>query len=103
MVMDLRSFEAPWTEGEYSTFLEEDFERANWARPRQVKLPWDDSHERQDQTPQSIGARDAALGGLILSLLVATILGKVDPMKAYFSHIYASRNTWPFEKSPTWT
>ena len=84
MVMDLRSFEAPWTEGEYSTFLEENFVRANWARPRQVKLPWDDSHERQDQTPQSIGARDAALGGLILSFIVATILGKVDPNEIIF-------------------
>ena len=84
MVMDLRSFEAPWTEGEYSTFLEEDFERANWARPRQVKLPFDDSHERQDQTPQSIGARDAALGGLILSFIVASILGKVDPNEIIF-------------------
>ena len=75
MVMDLRSFQTPWTEGEYSTLLEEDFERANWARPRKVKLPWENNSERQDQALQSIGARDDALGGLILSLLVATILG----------------------------
>ena len=76
LVMELRSFPKPWTEGEYSTLLEEDFERANWARPRKVKLPWENNSERQDQTLQSIiGARDDALGGLILSLLVATILG----------------------------
>ena len=77
---------AAWTEGENSTLLEEDFERANWARPRHVNLPLGNSSDRQDQTLQSIGARDAALGGLNL-LLVATILGKADPMKAYFTHL----------------
>ena len=84
--MELHSFHTPWTEGEYSTLLEEDFERANWARPRHVNLPLGNSSDRQDQTLQSIGARDAALGGLNL-LLVATILGKADPMKAYFTHL----------------
>ena len=84
MVMDLRSFQTPWRKGEYSTLLEEDFERANWARLRQVNLPWENSPDRQDQIPQSIGARDAALGGLILSFIVASILGKVDPNEIIF-------------------
>ena len=75
LVMELHSFHTPWTEGEDSTLLGEDFERANWVRSRQVNLPWENSSERQDQDLEFIGARDAALGGLILSLLVATILG----------------------------
>ena len=73
--MELRSLHTPWTEGEYSTLLEEDFGRAYRAKPRQGKLPWENSPERQDQTIQSNGATDPAFGGLILSLLVATILG----------------------------
>ena len=67
-------FHAPWMESQNPTLLEED-----WARPSQVK-PWErQEQEEEDQDVLQLNARDAALGGIILSLLVATILGKESP------------------------
>ena len=103
MVMDLRSFQTPWTEGEYSTLLEEDFERANWARPSGGVKPWESSLERQgqDQAPQLSGRE--ALVGLLLSFLVATVLGQVDAIKTCLHHIYVFRNVRYSTEAQTWT
>ena len=81
LMMALHSFHIPWTESQNSTLLEEDVKRANWARPRKVKR-WEKSLlERQQEQEDQLSAREAALGGIVLSLLVATILGQVDAIK----------------------
>ena len=101
-MMAVHSFDTPWTESQNSILLEEEIERANWARPSEEK-PWESSLERQgqDQAPQLSGRE--ALVGLLLSFLVATVLGQVDAIKSCLHHIYVFRNVRYSTEAQTWT